>query len=69
MMQGKSCNVSLATELISSAALTIENMRSNDKFEEFASTAGLIKEDQKPPKRQRVQSKLLAGTLITSTLG
>ena len=69
MMQGKSCNVSVATELISSAALAIKNMRSSDKFGEFASTAGLTQEDQEPPKCQRVQSKLLAGTLITSTLG
>jgi hypothetical protein len=41
MMQGKSCNMALATELISCATSEISSMRSDDSFEEFASAAGL----------------------------
>ena len=44
-------------------------MKSCDQIGNSLVTAGLTMEDTDPPTRQRLQSKLLAGTLITSTLG
>ena len=58
MMQGKSCNIMLAAELLTSAREAIIQLRSDTQFEAFATEAGM-----------RTHSKLLANFLVTSTLG
>ena len=69
IMQEKSWNVALATELITNATSEISLMRSEENFEVIASEAGLTKADRVQPKRERLQSKLLAGCLMNTTLG
>jgi len=70
MMQGKSCNIMLAAELLTSAREAIIQLRSDTQFDAFATEAGMLKDDQPTrPQRTRTHSKLLANFLVTSTLG
>lgn len=72
MLQGRSCNVSLAMELIQTAKQSIVELRSEDGFMEMADAAGLIAEaytEHQTPKRQRTQSHWLTGSVVSSTLG
>ena len=65
-MHGKSCNIMLAVELLSSANAAIKQLRSDAQFEEFA--AEDEKDDQPRVLRTRRQNKFLTNYLVTLTL-
>jgi len=46
MMQGKSCNIMVAAELLLSAREAITQTRSEAQLEEFATDAGMMKDEQ-----------------------
>ena len=70
MLQGKRCNLSTATRLISNTREAIEALRTNEQYAEFDTKAGIpraAKVDK--PRRNLTQTKLLQGFLVSTTLG
>lgn len=73
LLQGHSCNASLAMELISTAKQSIIALRSEDVFDEMADAAGFPADEEVPivptAKRKRTQSCWLTDSVVNSTLG
>jgi hypothetical protein len=73
LLQGRSCNASLAMELISTAKQNILALRSEEVFCEIADAAGFPADAQLPEiptaKRKRTQSCWLTASVVNSTLG
>jgi len=70
MLQGKRCNLSIATSLISNTREASQALRMDEQYAEFATTVG-IPRAAKDDKRRRTltQSKLLQGFLVSTILG
>ena len=69
MLQSKTCNMGIASELVQSVIATYKELRSDDTFAVFAEAAGLQKEDAAGPKRATVQSKLFKDSVVMTSLG
>jgi len=69
MLQSKTCNMGIASELVQSVIATYKEQRSDYAFAEFAEVAGLQKEDAARLKRATFQSKLFKDSVVMTSLG
>lgn len=70
MMQGKSCNMSAAMDLMASSIASLTELRNEETFTDIAEAAGCSKvADPTSQKRKRRESTMLRGSFVLSTTG